>query len=848
MIKRFAALPSWLLVLTWCCIAHASGSADAATRGLQSNTDAHGLQSVGFMLDHVRPLLPVDGYGQGAEAGGTLCQRFQSINLAPEGDMPREVAFTRDGRFALVVNRDTDNLAFFDIAARKSAAILPLRDFPIHVAVTLDGSRALVPNALDHTVSVIDIARRTVIAHVPVTGKQPYRVAISSDSRLALVGVINTGDDAAFSIIDLETLEEVRTFPSGPQGVFGGFFTPESGIWGNIYTQFALSPDDTTVVLPDRFGARVLLYDLSTGRELASIPTAALPTAVDISRNGKIAVVTHEGSENKLTKIDIYNHRVSGEFTVSDSLRKQLVRITPNGRFTMAAALSHVMFINLRTGKRTARLFTGSPGDIEFSFNDRFAFVSSATARVIDIKAQRVVSSIPLGPCVEAAVSPIDYLAVALNNRFREDIQVYKIDGPFGRALGIGVSGRKPEADATRTLALTPDGRTAVAANNTSDTMAVIDVPSGLVRDYVPLGRRPLGVAVSGDGVYAVVANADDDTVSVIDLEAGAPAAVLPVAEGPAEVLISPNGKTAYVTSVAGTDRVHFIKLNGAKSKVLGTLPTGQMGSIQYTFNVFSGMALSPDGAVLAICVSFDDELLLIDTRNRVELARVDIGDFPIRAAFSPDGGRAYVAHSFSDDLYVVKIDGKSSEVEAIVEDIKLPLTVDVDSTGSFVYVGSFDQVKPSIHVVDTSSRTVVKVVELPGSPRATHLSADPPALYAVTTDDRFVRLRAAGPDSVVIDTAKLTESPSDMVFSESMRTAVVALPVVDGVDFVRVGAPGNFGCDDIVDLEDYRALAACFTGPGGGVEPGCEPADADLDNDVDLADFAAFQSAFTGG
>jgi hypothetical protein len=45
--------------------------------------------------------------------------------------------------------------------------------------------------------------------------------------------------------------------------------------------------------------------------------------------------------------------------------------------------------------------------------------------------------------------------------------------------------------------------------------------------------------------------------------------------------------------------------------------------------------------------------------------------------------------------------------------------------------------------------------------------------------------------------------------------------------------------------LVDYAAFYACLTGPGGGLLPGCQPADLDTDNDVDLKDFAAFTQVF---
>ena len=59
--------------------------------------------------------------------------------------------------------------------------------------------------------------------------------------------------------VDLSTLTEVGVIPTTAQGVIGGWGTPESGSSGVIFTKFALSPDDATILLPDRANARVTL-------------------------------------------------------------------------------------------------------------------------------------------------------------------------------------------------------------------------------------------------------------------------------------------------------------------------------------------------------------------------------------------------------------------------------------------------------------------------------------------------------------------------------------------------------------------------------------------------------------
>ena len=53
---------------------------------------------------------------------------------------------------------------------------------------------------------------------------------------------------------------------------------------------------------------------------------------------------------------------------------------------------------------------------------------------------------------------------------------------------------------------------------------------------------------------------------------------------------------------------------------------------------------------------------------------------------------------------------------------------------------------------------------------------------------------------------------------------------------------------DGGIDLIDYDGFQLCFSGPEGGLEPGCTCFDVDQDDDVDLLDVAALQHAFTGG
>jgi YVTN family beta-propeller protein len=737
---------------------------------------------------------------------------FLSVNQNPEGDMPREVAFSADGTEAVIVNRDTDTVTFFDVATATITDTVDVGDFPVSVAVTPNNQLAVVANPLSDNVSLIDMASHTVVATVAVTGTQPYRVEVTTDSAFAVVGVINDGINSSISVIDLVSFTEVRSFPTTPQGTIGFFWTGEPGIVGNIFTEFALSPDNVTLVLPDRFNDQVAIYDVTTGNQLGLLATDDEPTAVDISSDGTMAVVSLDGAGASVVTIDLSVPVVTGSFVTGSSTFMPLIRITPDKSHAMLGVLNSLEFVNLTTGAVTTTISTGSVGDIQISFDGKFAIVSNYNLRVIRIGTQKLVKTITFASCYDGAASPVEHRVVTLNNRFREDVQLYNTDGGSGFFEGFALSGEVEEADAPRTLALTPDGRTALVVNNTSYNATTVDLETQTVSAYIPTGARSLGVAVSSDGVTGVVANAASDSLSILDLDAGIEVANLAVPSVPTEVAISPDGLTAYVTSVSGADRVYFVDLAGAASAVSGSLFTGQMGSIGYTYSVFSGISVSPDGATLALCISFDNELMLVDTATRTEIARVPVGDFPIRATFSPDSSQVYVTHSFSDDLYQVSVNGGASAVTGVTGNIKFPLHVTLNETGKFAYVGSFDFNNPSLVVVKTATMNKVATLALSSGPRSHARVGD--ALFVSLSGGDLLRLQMAGGSTAIVESVALAGSPSDMVFSPALGLAVTTQPgALDGLDLVHFGGDATRYCDPAVPNSTGQSGALSVSG-----------------------------------
>ncbi len=827
--------------------AGAAGPAAPAGQDVRTDPDDAGAPHT-WMLGRPRPMAPsVWRSAEGrATSGPTGKLTFVSVDEAPEGDMPREVAYTPDGAQVLVVHRDTDNVTFFETTTNTPTHTVAVGDFPVDVAVTPDGRVAVVPNVLGDSVSIIDIATHAIVATVPVTGTQPYSVAVTPDSAFAVVGVINDGVASSFSVIDLDAGIEVQSFASGPQGVIGFFFNPESAISGNIFTQFALAPDGATIVLPDRGNDRVHLYDRATGAEVANLAIAADAIAVDVSEDSTLAVVSHEGATQLVTIIDVPGRLVSGTAVTGDNLSDQVIRITPDNSHAIAAISNNVIFVNLATGVRDATINTGSVGDIAISFDGQYAFVSNFNARLIDIATRTLVDTIPFAPCVEAATSPTELRAVALNNRFGERIHFYDIDGAGGFLESQAVSGVPAEGDVPYGVDISADGAVAISCNLTSGNASIIDVPTGTVRAHVDIGDRLKEIRITPNGTHAVVCSVETNEVAIIDLSTDTVVKKLTISDRPARVRVAPDSSEAYVLNVAGTDRISFITLDGANSQIVAQLPAGQTGSANGpTYTETSGIELSPDGTVLAVCDSFNDVLRLYDVTTRTQVAAVTVGDFPLRVAFSPDGTRAYTTNHFADTVSVVEVDGPTSSLLATVGGVgRFPLTVNVGPAGDYVYAGTRNSGGigvDAIRVIDAATNTIVRTVAFAaGSPRDAEMAAGESILYIAATDGELVRLDAAGPASVVIDSIALSAGAPDLALNEPRKLVAVAQPIPDGVDLVSfLPCPEDLDGSGAVDFQDILAVLSAW-GPCGGC-----PEDLDGSGAVDFQDVLAVLTAW---
>ena len=250
---------------------------------------------------------------------------------------------------------------------------------------------------------------------------------------------------------------------------------------------------------------------------------------------------------------------------------------------------------------------------------------------VVDLKANppAVITTLNLGKKPSGmAINNAGTMALVAN---RDDgtVSVLSINGKevkVADTVTIGAAG-----DSVSAVAITPDGKTALAVKSNVDKVAILAIDNGKVtydkKNDLPANNFPYNVAITPNGEIALIANTGNggssdgnvDTVSVVDLEAKPIRIVdhITVGDSPEGLVISPKGNLAVTIEANGSNQ---------PKDTWYYHPGGTVGVLQ------------------------------IDGKNVTRVGAVTVGALPEGAAFSADGNYLYVGNFIDSDLSVVRV------------------------------------------------------------------------------------------------------------------------------------------------------------------------------------------------
>lgn len=267
--------------------------------------------------------------------------------------------------------------------------------------------------------------------------------------------------------------------------------------------------------------------DLDSGAKSASFDTGIGPHEVEISPDGRLAVVSNYGERerpgNSLTVLDWAAGEVARVVDLGEDTRPHGMAFLPDGRLVVTTEGSdRLLVVDVASGEVLQRISVGEgvAHMVAASPDGRFAWVtniSAGTLEKVDLDAGKVIGTIKTGAGAE----------------------------------GVGVARA---------------GREVWVTNRADDTVSIVDADSLEIVAALESTGFPIRVAMTPDGRHGLVTNARAATLSVFAVESRTLAATIQIADPDAayqETLLGDSALPIGIVAHPGGERV-YIAVSGA--------------------------------------------------------------------------------------------------------------------------------------------------------------------------------------------------------------------------------------------------------------------------------------------
>jgi YVTN family beta-propeller protein len=237
-----------------------------------------------------------------------------------------------------------------------------------------------------------------------------------------------------------------------------------------------------------------------------------------------------------------------------------------------------------------------------------------------------------------------------------------------------------PVGDQPHEVAVSPDGRWAVAANYGSgqapgSTLTVLDVQAQRVARTIDLGeyRRPHGIEFLPGGKRVLVTSEQSQALVIVDIASGRIERTIKTSlAGTHLFVLSKDGRRAWVSNIgAGSNSLVDVE----KGEVLKTVATGRAPE---------AIDLSPSGREVWVGDGQLDRVVVLDAATLDTLATMAAGGRPNRVHFTRDGRWVFVSNIRSGSVMIY-----DAQTRKVVHTITFPPDSSRPPTAAATALGS---------------------------------------------------------------------------------------------------------------------------------------------------------------
>jgi YVTN family beta-propeller protein len=240
--------------------------------------------------------------------------------------------------------------------------------------------------------------------------------------------------------------------------------------------------------------------------------------------------------------------------------------------------------------------------------------------------------------------------------------------------------------------------------------------------DRSNVDRSPIDVAVHRDGRWLVTANETSNTLSVVDLDRRKVVQEIACGRRPAAVVFSADQRRLLATA-AYSGELHVFDFDAGSLKPVQTVRLGFEPR---------GMALTRDGRTAYVCLAGAGSVAVVDLADGRVTAQIEAGRWPRSCALSPDESRLAVAASGNLGVSVIDPHERKLLYQESVGGLNLGL-IQTSANGLYAYVPWMVYRQNAITPANIRKGWVlgsrIGRVRLDGSARREAITLDPPGM-----------------------------------------------------------------------------------------------------------------------